>query len=47
MTSLDDHCRHHKRSYPLQCDAIASLPQAGGKLFPVDAEHSFSAFELS
>jgi hypothetical protein len=25
----------------------SSLCQAGGKLFPMDAEHSFSAFELS
>jgi hypothetical protein len=47
MTSLDNHCRHHKHSHPLQCDAIVSLPQAGGKLFPMDAEHSFSAFEFS
>jgi hypothetical protein len=23
------------------------LPQAGGKLFPMDAEHSFSAFKFS
>jgi hypothetical protein len=47
MTGLDDHHRHHKRSCPSWHDAIVFSSQAGGELFPVDAERSFSAFEFS
>jgi hypothetical protein len=47
MTGLDNHHRHHKHSCSLWHDAIVSSSQAGGKLFPVDADRSFSAFEFS